>query len=463
MDFPIAQLPSLRPLASSFAENDIEADLKQLFLDLFSDQLAVDSFDVNVLGVPHLGSFDLVRRAVNLDGLVLLQGDQEEASTRYLYRAWKSGDIQGRGIHFLRTYLNLLFPGLCEVTQLWQDKSQPYPTALFTGQPRTSIWLYALGEPGLKLNGRWSVGGSRAAEDFEAEANRIVDMSGMFLTSRIDIALDFSVAVQSTSDLMHIIRSVIPARLLPIFRFMLSLVLSIESRMSTRLLMEKHSRMRYPWCGRVVGDADDVRWSLGCDGALVKLPQEFGTFRLGEARGGLSKWRLKGCRIGSSAVIKSAASAGAYRLPKLGETGRRLDATWLLGGRSAEAAGYSGMAASSQITVLQSLITTYHEHARMDYPGTPAKLGAVARLAPWRRLNGNWRVGMKSSPRPFGFRVRRGISVVVETAVAVQSTCEAYVSPEKLTYFQGRALKLNGDWGVGAPAAPEFFFRAEKV
>ena len=105
LDFSNAQLPRLLPLEASFSENDVEADLKQMFLDIFGSTLAADVFDVNVLGAAHLGSFDLVRKAVNTDGLVLLQGDREEAATRYLYRAWKSGDVQGRGLHFLRTYL----------------------------------------------------------------------------------------------------------------------------------------------------------------------------------------------------------------------------------------------------------------------------------------------------------------------------------------------------------------------
>ena len=89
LDFSNAQLPRLLPLEASFSENDVEADLKHMFLDIFGSTLAADVFDVNVLGAAHLGSFDLVRKAVNTDGLVLLQGDREEAATRYLYRAWK--------------------------------------------------------------------------------------------------------------------------------------------------------------------------------------------------------------------------------------------------------------------------------------------------------------------------------------------------------------------------------------
>ena len=158
LDFQNAQLPRLIPLEGSFAENEAEADLKKLFLDLFGANLAGDSFDANVLGAAHLGSLDLVRKAVNTDGLVLLQGDREEAATRYLYRAWKSGDVQGRGLHFLRTYLQMLFPNECEVEQLWHDKESPYPTALYTTKPSFAWWLHQVGEDGVKLDGSWGLG-----------------------------------------------------------------------------------------------------------------------------------------------------------------------------------------------------------------------------------------------------------------------------------------------------------------
>lgn len=455
LDFSNAQLPRLAPLAESFSENDVEADLKKLFIDLFNANLAADAFDANVLGSAHLGSFDLVRRAVNMDGLVLMQGDREEAATRYLYRAWKSGNIQGRGVHFLRTYLQLLFPNLCEVEQLWQDKAQPYPTALYAAKPRASFWLYALGEPGLKLNGSWGIGGQRPSADFgEAEA-RMPDLSRMFLTSRIEIALDFSVQIRSISSLMHIIRSVIPARLLPLFRFMLRFVLYAEARLSTRMLMEKQSGVRYPWCGKVIGDSADVRWSMGRDGVLVKLPLAFGTFRLGEIRGGLSVRRLKACRIDSSALAQISASAGAYRMPKLGEVWRRLDGSWRLAGRIADADSSAFISASSQAIVAQSVGVTHHENIRMDYPATPSRLSGFARLSSWRRLDGKWSVGSVLTRRPFGFAVRRDRSVAVESSATLKSNYYASATPERLTRIVSTRLsdtprKINGTWPLGA-------------
>lgn len=175
LDFRNALLPQFLPLEASFAENEVEADLKRLFLTLFGDNLAPASFDANVLGAAHLGSLDLVRKAVNTDGLVLLRGDREESATRYLYRAWKSSDAQGRGLHFLRTYLQMLFPNNSDAYQLYQNVSSEYPTEL-------------------RANGG----------------------NGWFLTSRVQILVDAQVVPGNQLDFIYkSIVSILPARFVP--------------------------------------------------------------------------------------------------------------------------------------------------------------------------------------------------------------------------------------------------------
>lgn len=454
LDFPNAQLPRLTPLEGSFAENEIEADLKRLFIDLFGSNLAADSFDANVLGSAHLGSFDLVRKSINMDGLVLLQGDREEAATRYLYRAWKSGDVQGRGLHFLRTYLQMLFPNLCEVDQLWHDKALPYPSGLCSAKPKFAWWLHQVGEPGLKLDGSWGIG-KRIIDADEGRADRAINTEGMYLTSRIEIALDFSVNVRSISSLMHIIRSVIPARLVPVFRFWLSFILHVQTILSGTLLMQKNSRMRYPWCGLVVSDSSDVKWSLGRDGEVVALPLPFGTFRLGEKRGGASVWKLKNCRVTSSATITSAASAPAYRLPKLAEIDRRLDGTWRLGGRALDVDSHALIESKSEALTPVGTVVTYHEREQIKYPATPFRLGGKSRLSAWRRLDGRWSVGQTEFRRPFGFPIRRDESIIAESSATLTSSSDAWAIPERLvrpvaTKLSPIARRLDGRWHVGA-------------
>lgn len=121
--------PRLEPLRESFTVDDIEEQLQQLFIDLF-ERISVDAFDAINLGAPNLGTFDLVRRAITADGLALLNSEREDAVTRYLHKAWSASDNQGRGLHFLRTYLQMLYPNEWQLFQLEQDKSIPYPYAL---------------------------------------------------------------------------------------------------------------------------------------------------------------------------------------------------------------------------------------------------------------------------------------------------------------------------------------------
>lgn len=465
-DFPGARLPDIAPLRESFANGQIEDELKGLFGELFGG-VAHDTFDASVLGTPHLGSFELVRRTVNHDGLVLLKGEREEAATRYLYRAWKSGDVQKRGLHFLRTYLQLLFPEQSEVKQLWHDKRFPYGDALILNEPRDPFFFNFLGQPGLKLDGSWGLGQLIIRSD-EDQPEYKPDESQLFLTSRVEILLGLEAIAASahalagdnrpaTSGLLEVIRAVIPARLVPTFKFWLRFVLYVESRMSRRFLMEKNSHLRYPWCGRVVSDQPGAGWKLGRDGELVTLPQPFGSFRLGERRGGLSRWRLKGCRIAAPLHVETFGEDIAYRMPKVGEPGRRLDGSWALSRRQAEAFGWGALDKQVVVEQPQKLLTTFHEEIRLDYPFTPRKLGSA------RRLDGRWklRAGAKlksawAGQKLDGWRLGRQPGITAEHELAADLRGAASAAPARLPMNpEPKRLarwnrRLDGSWALGA-------------
>ena len=108
----------------------MEAELKDLFIKVYADTMAATADDINVYGAPHLGSFGLVERNIDRDGLSVLR-ETTEARIRYLFRSWRHLNPE-RGLHFLRLYLSALFGDSWTVEQLWQRKDQPYPTALAT-------------------------------------------------------------------------------------------------------------------------------------------------------------------------------------------------------------------------------------------------------------------------------------------------------------------------------------------
>ena len=236
-DFKNIQLPALRPLKESFTQNDREAELRDLFIEVFRQKLAAAVYDVNVFGAAHLGSLPSVRKSVNWDGLAMLpnQPDDEAAKIRYLYRAWQSRDVQGRGVHFLRTYLQLLYPNLTAVNQLWQEKDKPYPLALHSG--------------------------------LDQDDDLPIDPATMFLTSRLQISLDLSVSTSSITQLTNIFRTILPARLVPQFLFRLLIDVALNYEISTLLFMEKHSEVKQYWCGRYVTTNPYKKWRLGKEGA----------------------------------------------------------------------------------------------------------------------------------------------------------------------------------------------------
>ncbi len=195
-DFKNAQLPALTPLVNSFSVDDVEDELKRLFIDLFhySDppdapvtiikkSFAESLFDANVLGAAHLGTFDLVKRSINADGLSLLPNNQEGPNTRYLYRAWRARNMQGRGLFFLKTYLRLLYGPSVTVEQQMQHTKYTYPN---------------------RLSDRKTTG----------------DHANKYLTSRIHITLNVNDSSGDLSVIIPIISSIVPARIVP--RFYLS-------------------------------------------------------------------------------------------------------------------------------------------------------------------------------------------------------------------------------------------------
>lgn len=178
-DFSSAKLPALTPLKNSFVVDEVENDLRNMFLDLFNTYLASDVFDLNVSGMAHLGTFDLVKKMINKDGLVLIPGDREESAARYIYRAWKSVNNQGRGLHFLRTYMQALYPGAWGIEQQMQESALAYPTALY----------------------------DRSGHG---------DDTDKYLTSRINIKLDVaSGIITDPSTIIPVISTIIPARFIP--------------------------------------------------------------------------------------------------------------------------------------------------------------------------------------------------------------------------------------------------------
>lgn len=273
-DFPDAQLPKLFPLEQSFAENDIEQELKQLAIDLWNKKQAKRAFDVNVAGMAHLGSFELVRRSINQDGLALLPGGGEEPSTRYLYRAWKARNHEGRGLHFARLYLQTLFPGISKIEQLWLPLGGEYPKDCITITPEERFVMPVISDDsGLRLDGTWRLGEMIDTGKQGTQGNWSFDTSGLVLTSRVLITLDFSVDANGVGNLLQILRSVIPARFVPVFRYSITAEspFPIEASAEIQVHSDGPALTAFPGDLFVTDDVDWL-WNLGTDDAPGEAP-----------------------------------------------------------------------------------------------------------------------------------------------------------------------------------------------
>ena len=120
--------PTLAPLRASAQYDETEDQIKQLTLEIFSAYFREYERDINAYGAPHLGSFELVERWIKADGLAMVRTDAQDAM-RYLFKAWRARNPK-RGLHFLQTYPQLLWPGGATAEQMWHDKRSTYPYAL---------------------------------------------------------------------------------------------------------------------------------------------------------------------------------------------------------------------------------------------------------------------------------------------------------------------------------------------
>lgn len=177
--------PDLVPLRESHEADQLETELKALFIYLFEMFIRPGEREINTVGTPHLGPFEQFERAVKTEGLALVRRGDEEAM-RYMLRAWKARNPK-RGLHMLRLYMRLLWPEGWRVDQLWCDKAGTYPTDL-----------------------------------------RLSDGGHHFLTSRVNVTISSDVTSGAEVDAVApALRSVVPARML--------LKLTLEQRSASSL------------------------------------------------------------------------------------------------------------------------------------------------------------------------------------------------------------------------------------
>lgn len=124
--------PAMLPLVESHEADELESELKALFIALFEANIRPDERFMNVLGMPHHGPRELIEQSLAADGLSIYRGaDVASGAGAYLLRAWRAMNPK-RGKHLLETYLQLLWPNVWKADQMWQATAGTYPNALVT-------------------------------------------------------------------------------------------------------------------------------------------------------------------------------------------------------------------------------------------------------------------------------------------------------------------------------------------
>lgn len=180
VSFPVNQVLGT-PIALQPTANDTETVLAELFataLEMISGRVA----DLRDYGAPVLGSRNVLERMSKHDGLAVLVRSASETDTelttaimRAIYASWV-GLGSERGLGFLEFVLQMIWPDAWTLRRLWHTIEGQYPRFL-THDPYNQ-------------------------DDF-------------FLTSRIQILLDDSIARTELSELAPILRRLVPANIVP--------------------------------------------------------------------------------------------------------------------------------------------------------------------------------------------------------------------------------------------------------
>lgn len=170
---------NLTPLQRSAEYDDIESELKALFMSLYLKHVDSPVVDASTLGMPHLGPDAFISRALNNDGLALLN-DTTSDKTRMLFKGWRYLNPQ-RGTAFLRFYLRALFGDVFTIDQLWCKKNGVYPVEVMS-EPEIQV-------AGLELADFWLTSRLRVDIETEIVPERILNAARTAVAARFVLEL----------------------------------------------------------------------------------------------------------------------------------------------------------------------------------------------------------------------------------------------------------------------------------
>lgn len=162
------------PIEQSYAQEGLETALQDAFIKVFASELQSSMQDLVDYGCPQIGSNTVVERFAKQDGLVALRGGQASDKTMQIILANWLSLASERGIRFMEFVLTMLWRDQWSITRLWHSisKVNQYPAYL-----------------------------SETAQ------------SGYFLTSRMNLVLEDTIALKEIMELVPTVRRLVPAHI----------------------------------------------------------------------------------------------------------------------------------------------------------------------------------------------------------------------------------------------------------
>ena len=192
----------LIPLQRSAEYDEVESELKALFLYLYTTHLDAGMEEANTLGMPHLGPNTSISRGLNNDGLALMNNTPSD-KIRMLYKAWRYLNPQ-RGTKFLAFYLRALFGNVFTIEQLWCKKDGTYPV---DAASETEIH-----QEGLQLSDYFLTSRLRVDIETDIVPERILQAARTAVAARFVLELRAARRTLSTYGIGAICHSVIVCR-----------------------------------------------------------------------------------------------------------------------------------------------------------------------------------------------------------------------------------------------------------
>jgi hypothetical protein len=344
---------------------------------------------------------------------------------------------------------------VAEWAPLYAPRGNIYGTAFYTEDELEAAGLHIDAEV-IRLDGSWHIGDDPAVHltldsvYMTSRAKMIIDLSGGRAPGMIDVARRRIMQIKP----LHIVFDGFKYRIW----FEISAIPSHEMRLRMMKAVDQH----YPWCTpKLTG-----LWRVGTN---ITIPHRHldGTWKLNGVNlghylvSGIVHKQLLQCTITSSmTLIKNIERPDKYSNTQLGESLLKLDGLWHVGMNRVLTLSGDRKLRKGPIEVDAAPAWSFGtaDACTIQYPVSPKKLGQLATLVSWRRLDGRWTVGGQLGLKKTILNGTWGLStpgIKTEQSLALAKNLGNIglfrnIGRYTVRVGEGWSRRLDGRWAVGA-------------